>query len=76
MSSGFDTIIREILIKIFECFLYEDEVRMACLQLSIIFGLSKLVVLKLNNSRSAQCDVACGVFFNIYIEDNLRKLSN
>ena len=77
MSSAFDTIIREELVKILEQILHEDEMRMCRLLLS-----QTTLDVKINdvetekfesNIGSPQGDGISGIFFNIYLEESLRR---
>ena len=78
MSSAFDTILREDLIKVLEYILHEDEIRMVRLLLSntsLDIKISGVETEKfISNIGSPQGDGISGVLFNIYLEDCLRRM--
>jgi hypothetical protein len=78
MSSAFDTVDREELLKVLEDIVNEDELRMCRLLLSnttmkLRFGEHQEETFK-TNKGSPQGDAISGVFFNISFENALRNL--
>ena len=80
MSSAFDTIIREELIHVLESIIHEDDVRMVRLLLTnttLDMKISGVETEKFeSNIGSPQGDGISGAFFNIYLEDSLRRVRN
>ena len=77
MSSAFDMIVREDLMKILTNILNEDEVRMARLLLSnttLDIKMNGVDVIKFENNKGPpQCGCFSGIFFKICLEDSLRR---